>query len=136
MATTSTAASLQQTILRRVLASGDARRLHVRFSAAVLDRYRAMPNAELIRTRTVGRVGLPRQWSLDVGIVEDGPDGVVLHATVEDLLTRLPEAERDHWIAHLLGEAPNVSASMNSLSAQLSLRSVFFLHGFPMRQGG
>jgi len=46
------------------------------------------------------------------------------------------QQKEHHWIAHLLGEAPNVSASMNSLSVQLSLRSVSFLHGFPMRQGG
>jgi len=117
VATTSSSTTFQQTILRRALASGDARRLHVRFDAALLDRYRAMPSAELLRTQTVGRIGVARRWSIDVGIVEDSPDGkVVLHATMDDLLTRLPEEERDHWIAHLVPEP----ASANFLQMKMA----------------
>ena len=118
MATTSTNAALQQTVLRRALAAGDARRLHVRFSAAVLDRYRSMPSAELVRTRTVGRVGIARRWSIDVGIVEDDATGeTVLHASMEDLLTRLPEEERAHWVAHLIPDAASVNFLQMKMAA-------------------
>ena len=101
-------AALEQALLRRILASpdGDAGgRLHVRFRAEVVDRYRSMPGAVLQRTRTVGRVLLANRWSLDMGIVdgEAAPaDGPEVHVTLEDLRTRLPEDERAHWIAHLV----------------------------------
>jgi len=45
------------------------------------------------------------------------------------------QQKEHHWIAHLLGEAPNVSASMNSLSvifAQLSLQTLHSVHDFPL----
>ncbi len=119
-------AALEQTLLRRVLASGDGRRLHLRFDAGVLDRYRSMSGAQLIRTRTVGRITVPNRWSLDVGIAPLDEDasmsrdassgGVVLHATLGDLLDRLPEEERDHWIAHL---APQ-PASLNFLQMKMA----------------
>lgn len=107
---------MEQTLLRRVLGSGDGRRLHVRFDAAVLDRYRPMPGAELIRTDTVGRVGIRNKWSLDVGIGEDSTGGAVLHATLGDLLDRLPEEERDHWVAHLVA----LPASVNFLQMKMA----------------
>lgn len=94
--------SLEQVILRRVLNAGDGRALHIRFRAEVLERYREMPDARLIRTATVGRVSVPGSWSLDVGIAEEAGADPVLHATLGDLIDRLPERERDHWIAHLL----------------------------------
>jgi hypothetical protein len=110
-------AALEQTLLRRVLASGDARRLHLRFDPAVLDRYREVPGAQLIRTRTVGRVNLPGRWSLDLGIAEDDSGTVVLHATLGDLLDRLPEGERDHWIAHFLPQAGSVNFLQMKIAA-------------------
>ncbi|MEX1022479.1 MAG: hypothetical protein WD058_04960 [Dehalococcoidia bacterium] len=119
MASSGDPAALEQALLRRVLASGDGRRLHLRFSVAVLERYRAMPQAQLVRTRTVGRVAVPNRWSLDVGIVEDGAGvegGAVLHATLGDLLERLPEEERDHWIAHLVPQP----ASANFLQMKMA----------------
>ncbi len=96
-ATTPTRA-LQQQLLRRALAAGEPGRLHVRFDARVLDRYRER-GAQLMRTRTVGRVAVPGAWSLDVGIAAEGRE---LHVPFDDLRQRLPEAEREHWLAHLL----------------------------------
>lgn len=93
---------LEQAILRRVLRSGDGRALHLRFRGEVIEKYRAHPSAQLIRTASVGRVSVPGSWSLDVGIVEEPDGSVVLHATLGDLLDRLPERERDHWVEHLL----------------------------------
>ncbi len=125
--------SLEQAILRRVLRAGDGRALHLRFRAEVLDRYRSHPDAQLIRTATVGRISIPGSWSLDVGIAEartdptapadpaappsEGPDAsVILHTTLGDLLDRLPERERDHWVEHLL-PAP---ASANFLQMRMA----------------
>lgn len=113
--------ALEQALLRRVLASGDGKRLHLRFDAAVIDRYRSMPNVQLIRTRTVGRVNVPGRWSLDVGIApvdeQDEAAGVVVHATLGDLLERLPEEERDHWIAHLVPQPASVNFLQMKMSA-------------------
>ena len=95
-------ASLEQAILRRVLRSGDGRALHLRFRGEVLQKYREHPDAQLIRTATVGRVSIPGSWSLDIGIVEAPGEPVVLHTTLGDLLDRLPERERDHWVEHLV----------------------------------
>jgi hypothetical protein len=110
------AASLEQAILRRVLRSGDGRALHLRFRAEVLDKYREHPSAQLIRTATVGRVSIPGSWSLDVGIAEEPGGPVILHATLGDLLDRLPERERDHWVEHLV-PAP---ASVNFLQMRMA----------------
>ena len=101
--------SLEQAILRRVLRAGDGRALHLRFRAAVLDKYREYPTAQLIRTATVGRVSIPGSWSLDVGIVEEPGAPVILHTTLGDLLDRLPERERDHWVDHLAPEPASVA---------------------------
>jgi len=95
---------LQQSLLRRALAARDGGRLHIRFRAAVVDRYRALPSAQVLRTRTVGRVAIPGRWSLDVGIVdgEDVPPGAAeVHLPFQDLVDRLPETEWAHWIEHL-----------------------------------
>ena len=94
---------LQQTLLRRMLASGDGSLLPLRFRAEVASKYRAIEGAQVIRTRTVGRVALRGLWSLDMGIVDgEGASGVEVHLTFGDLVERLPERERDHWVAHLI----------------------------------
>lgn len=111
------AAALEQTLLRRVLASGDGRRLHLRFDPAVLDRYREMAGVQMIRTRTVGRINVPNRWSLDLGIAEEDDGTVVLHATLGDLLERLPEGERDHWIAHFLPQPGSANFLQMKLAA-------------------
>ncbi len=100
--------ALQQTMLRRALAARDAGRLHLRFDAEVVERYRRLAGAQVMRTRSVGRVTISGRWSLDLGIAEG--DGEV-HLPVQDLIERLPEEEWPHWIDHLV-ETP---ASANFL---------------------
>ncbi len=92
--------ALQEAQLRRALAARDASRLHVRFDSAVIDRYRAIEGAQVLRSRSVGRVALPGRWSLDVGIAPDG----TLHVPFKDLVDRLPEAQWPHWLEHLIEE--------------------------------
>jgi len=90
-------AILERRLLARALASGDLGMLHLRFDAAVLERYRER-GAKLVRTRSVGRVSMA-QWSLDLGIT---PDGAEVHLAARNLLERLPEGERAHWVEHLV----------------------------------
>jgi hypothetical protein len=97
--------ALQQALLRRMLASGDGLLLPLRFRADVVAKYRAIEGAQVIRTRTVGRVALRGRWSLDMGIVDDAPGGPEVHVTFGDLVQRLPEREREHWVAHLIAES-------------------------------
>ncbi len=92
--------ALTQRVLERALAQRDASRLHLRFHAAVVDRYRALDGATVLRTRSVGRVALLGRWSLDVGIA---PDGTV-HLPFQDLVDRLPEGDWPHWLDHLVEE--------------------------------
>lgn len=89
---------LEQSLLRRALAARDPGRLHVHFAPAVIERYRSVAGAQLLRTRTVGRIAVPGLWSLDLGIAPDG----TLHAPFQDLADRLPEAEWGHWVEHLV----------------------------------
>lgn len=107
---------LQQVLLRRALASGDGLSLPLRFSADVVAKYRSIEGAQVIRTRTVGRVAIRGRWSLDMGIVDDAPGGPEVQVTVGDLVQRLPERERDHWIAHLVAEP----ASENFLQMKMA----------------
>ena len=72
------------------------------------------------RTRTVGRVQLPNRWSLDMGIVEADaapPTGPEVHVTVGDLIERLPEEERDHWLAHLVSQPLSAAFVQMKMSA-------------------
>ena len=92
-------AALQQQVLSRALKAGDPGRLHLRFDAAVIQRYREVGGSQVVRTQTVGRVALPGRWSLDVGISADGSE---VHLPIQDLLDRLPEDEWQHWVDHLI----------------------------------
>ncbi len=108
---------LQQALLRRALASGDVLLLPLRFRADVVEKYRAVEDAQVVRTRTVGRVAIRGRWSLDMGIVDGvSPADTEVQVALGDLLQRLPEGEREHWIAHLLAEP----ASANFLQMKLS----------------
>ena len=90
--------ALERSLLGRALAARDPGRLHLRFSADVLQRYRER-GAELVRTRSVGRISVRGRWSLDVGIAANGAE---VHLPVQDLLDRLPEEEWPHWVSHLV----------------------------------
>ena len=91
--------ALQRQLLSRALKAGDPGRLHLRFDAAVVQRYREASGSQVVRTRSVGRVALPGRWSLDLGISADGSE---VHLPVQDLLERLPEGEWQHWVDHLV----------------------------------
>jgi len=108
---------LQQALLRRMLASGDGLQQPLRFQAGVVAKYRGIEGAQVIRTRTVGRVAIRGRWSLDMGIVDGAsPADAEVQVTLGDLLQRLPEGEREHWIAHLVAEP----VSANFLQIKLS----------------
>lgn len=66
------------------------------FEVAVLERYLAQNDAKISRTRTVGRVKTPT-WTLDFGIA---PDEKTVHVTLSNLIQKLPEKEREHWLSH------------------------------------
>lgn len=93
-------AALQRRVLSKALAAGDFGGLHLRFAAAVVDRYRAIEGAKLIRTRSVGRISTPR-WTLDLGIA---PGDAEVHVVARDLLERVPAEEHAHWVQHLVTE--------------------------------
>ena len=93
---------LQQAMLRRALEARDSARLHLRFHARVVNRYKGLTGAKLMRTRTVGRISVTGRWSLDVGIAAGGLE---VHLAARDLFERLPEKEWTHWVEHLV-EAP------------------------------
>lgn len=84
---------------RRLLQKGDPLLVQVWFSATVLDKYRGSANFQVVRTDTIGRVSRPRVWTVDFGIAGDG-NGLI-HASLKDLLEKLPETERDHWASHV-----------------------------------
>jgi hypothetical protein len=113
--TTQPSGALQQRLLRRALAAGAPGRLHVRFRAEVVDRYRELASAEVMRTRSVGRIAVTGRWSLDLGIVE--AKGVSeVHVAFDDLVQRLPEEERDHWVAHAVEWPASTNFLMMSLA--------------------
>ncbi len=85
-----------------MLAARDPGRLHLRFHAGVIDRYRELGGAQVVRTKTVGRVAIPGRWSVDVGIVDEAAE---VHLPVQDLIDRVPEEEWPHWIEHLVTPA-------------------------------
>src|SRR5712691_5550356 len=84
----------------RVL-GGDFGAAQLWFDQRVLDRYRARPGWRVMRTNSVGRVRSPEGWQLDFGITDDDR---LVHLSVVDLADRLPAAERQHWLQHLLAQ--------------------------------
>lgn len=91
-------ASPQRSMLYlRVL--GDPGLAQLWFDQRVLDRYRAAEGFRVIRTDSAGRVRSPAGWSLDFGIAADDQ---LIHLAAVDLGQRLPQPERQHWIAHLI----------------------------------
>ena len=92
-------AAAQRTLLERALAGGELGLVPIRFRAEVMDRYRALPEARLLRTRSVGRVAVIGGWSIDMGI-DDERDEV--EAFLVDLVQRLPASEHEHWLEHLV----------------------------------
>jgi hypothetical protein len=83
---------------RRLLVQGDSSWAQITFEVAVLERYRGRQGFNIIRTDTVGRVRKEGGWSLDFGI---GPRDASIHVSLGDLLSILPEEEREHWTQHV-----------------------------------
>jgi hypothetical protein len=103
-------------IYRRVLKSQDPSLAQVSFDASVLDKYRGQTGYSLIRTDSAGRIKREGGWSIDLGIAE-----ATVHASLRDVMNKLPEAEREHWADHAVG--PAMSASF--LQMQLQPNSCF-----------
>jgi hypothetical protein len=82
---------------QRALNVGNPALLQVGFDVAVLDRYRADPACQVMRTDTVGRVRKQGGFTIDFGI---SPGEASIHASWQALTTSLPETERDHWASH------------------------------------
>jgi len=85
-------------LYRRVFASQDAALMQVSFDPSVTDKYRDKPGYSLVRTNSAGRIKREGAWSLDVGIAEGG----TVHASLRDVMNKLPEAEREHWAGHVV----------------------------------
>jgi hypothetical protein len=100
-----TAWVLQRSLLQRALAKREPGRLLLRFHASVVDVYRER-GAKVIRTRSVGRISFPGRWTLDVGIAAEGSE---VQLPFEDLMDRLPEEERAHWLDHLVSEPASIT---------------------------
>ena len=96
----------------RAVGSGDASALPVHFSASVLSRY-VDSGAKILRSDTVGRLIQPGNAVIDFGIVEDDS---VIHLRFGDIGALIPEAERAHWLDHLIG--PTVSRPYLQMTLQ------------------
>ncbi|HEU5315964.1 MAG TPA: hypothetical protein VFX49_07625 [Chloroflexota bacterium] len=102
------------TLLHVRLLGGASQLAQIWFDATVLDRYRGA-GGRVLRTNTMGRLKLP-SWSIDFGIAERGEADALLHISVGEAQTRIPESERAHWAAH----AHTPALSPNYVSVQLS----------------
>ncbi|MSQ33594.1 MAG: hypothetical protein EXR60_04155 [Dehalococcoidia bacterium] len=100
-------------LYRRVLSGQSPLLAPVFVDAAVLERYSGRPGFSIVRSDTIGRLKKEGAWSLDFGI---SPPGHVIHLSVGDMISRLPDGERDHWVGHIL--APPLSENLTK--AQLS----------------
>jgi hypothetical protein len=124
------ARSGQVSLLCARLLAGQSQAAQLWFDAAVLDKYRSVPGAKVLRTDTLGRLKLA-QWSLDFGIVDapgaadvaapapaaaGRPHGALIHLSLGEAQARIPEAERGHWSAHAVA----LPGSASYLTLQLS----------------
>ena len=97
--------ALAQDLVRRAWNDGALLPLH--FRAAVLNQALQRSGAQVLRTDTVGRLLVPGRSALDFGIVESDR---LIHLRLGDLQGWLPDAERDHWLEHLV--SPPLSRSL------------------------
>lgn len=87
-----------QAYYRRVLAGQPAAAM-LFFDAAVLDRYRDREGFTIQRTDSAGRLKQPGGFALEFGIA---PGDAWIHAPAAEVAARVPEAEREHWLSHLV----------------------------------
>ncbi len=98
--------------IARAVSSGDASKLPVHFNASVLTYYTDR-GAKILRSDTVGRLMQPGKAVIDFGIVEDD---TVIHLRFGDIGSLIPEAERDHWLDHLV--PPSASRAYLQMTLQ------------------
>jgi hypothetical protein len=96
---------IEDTALAKLLYADVARgekleKVQLFFSANVLDKYRGSSDYKIIRTDTSGRLSRPGGWSVDFGISGEGDS--IIHIPVESLVHRIPDAEKEHWLAHMV----------------------------------
>ncbi|MSQ14911.1 MAG: hypothetical protein EXR50_03505 [Dehalococcoidia bacterium] len=91
-------------VYHKMLQGGDADLVQIWFDRAVLDKYKGASDISVIRTDTIGRISRSRIWSLDFGIA---PEETLIHASLSDLVQKLPDGEKEHWAGHV--SAPSVS---------------------------
>ncbi|HLI27858.1 MAG TPA: hypothetical protein VKZ60_12345 [Chloroflexota bacterium] len=89
----------QLALLYRKVLAGDCGVAQVWFDQRVLDRYRGQAGYRVLRSNSAGRLRAPAGWTLDFGIA-DGDR--LIHAAAADLAQRLPPAERQHWLEHVV----------------------------------
>lgn len=87
-------------LFTEIAKKGKPEKLQLFFEATVLDRYSQKEDVKVIRTDTSGRVSKRGVWSLDFGI--SGENDQFIHIPGEAFIHRLPEAERDHWLEHMV----------------------------------
>ncbi len=92
------------TLYHKMLRSGDNSLVQIWFDRAVLDRYKGTSGISVIRTDTIGRISRNMIWSLDFGIT---PEENLIHASLSDLVQKLPDGEKEHWASHVA--APTMS---------------------------
>src|SRR5574341_2628620 len=97
----------------RILKEGNALLAPVFLRVEVLQKYHETAAYSVVRTDTIGRLRRPGAWMIDFGIAEDEQ---TIDVTLDDLMHRLPEAERAHWIEHIVTPA----LSGNFVKAKLS----------------
>jgi hypothetical protein len=96
----------QVALLYRKVLAGETGLAQIWFRSAVLDKYRGLTGFRVLRSNSAGRVRASGGWTLDFGIADDDR---LIHASAADLAQRLPPAERQHWLDHIL--APAVSGT-------------------------
>lgn len=92
--------SIARQLYERVAGADIFEKVQIFYTAEVLTRYLTTNGFKVIRTDTSGRVSRAGAWSVDFGISGDGDS--LLHTSVEALAYRIPEAEREHWLNHLV----------------------------------
>jgi len=96
----------QVALMYRKVLAGETGLAQIWFRSQVLDKYRGLTGFRVLRTNSAGRVRASGGWTLDFGIADDDR---LIHASAADLAQRLPPAERQHWLTHVL--VPPVSGT-------------------------
>lgn len=96
----------QVALLYRKVLAGETGLAQIWFRSAVLEKYRELPGYRVLRTNSAGRIRASGGWTLDFGIADEDQS---IHLSAADLAQRLPPAERQHWLDHVL--TPPVSGT-------------------------